>query len=380
MEEKQNKDLELNAEEKEAIEKEFPSTEASDDSGELSETTEISDKSEDVAEATEEETDNGESEGNEVSEGDGEGTKEEETSTEEKIEEEADTTPSDETAVVEEETKTEDVVEDIKDTPEVEELKAKLADLEEEKQITKAINDLEKAINKNKQDLDLFRDKVREKVIDECLRYGVPVDMDIQEMKQVAPDKFNILQQILQKADVVTNEVIDGINAAEDKMRDEIIRSRAVKEMAKYTLTEEEAQETCNAFIRILREVGVKDFTEDIADKVGFAVARAKMIVSGKKPAEQPKVEEVKAPVVEEPKKEEPKVKVVKKDLEEFKDSAVVGEKLPSGAITKENVMEIYTSKTGKERLQFFAEHQDLIAQAYREAGGSKYTDNRRRY
>jgi len=378
MEENQNKDLELNVEEKEEIEKEFPSTEAGDDSGELSETTEVSDKPEDVAETTEEDTNNGEGEGNEVPEGDGEGTKEEKP-TEEKVEEEADTTPSDENAVVEEEPKTEDVIEDIKDTPEVEELRAKLADLEEEKQITKAINDLEKTINKNKQDLDLFRDKVREKVIDECLRYGVPVDMDIQEMKQVAPDKFNILQQILQKADVVTNEVIDGINATEDKMRDEIIRSRAVKEMAKYTLTEEEAQETCNTFIRILHEVGVKDFAEDIADKVSFAVARAKMIISGKKPVEQPKVEEVKAPV-EEPKKEEPKVEVVKKDLEEFKDSAVVGEKLPSGAITKENVMEIYTSKTGKERLQFFAEHQDLIAQAYREAGGSKYTDNRRRY
>lgn len=378
MEEKQDKDLKLNAEEKEVIENEFPSTEASNDSGELSEATEVSDEPEDVAETTKEETDSGEGEGNEISEGDGEDTREEKPA-EEKIEEELDTTPSDETTVVEEETKAEDVVEDIKDTPEVEELRAKLADLEEEKQITKAINDLEKTINKNKQDLDLFRDKVREKVIDECLRYGVPVDMDIQEMKQVAPDKFNILQQILQKADVVTNEVIDGINAAEDKMRDEIIRSRAVKEMAKYTLTEEEAQETCNTFVRILREVGVKDFAEDIADKVGFAVARAKMIVSGKKPVEQPKVEEVKAPV-EEPKKEEPKVEVVKKDLEEFKDSAVVGEKLPSGAITKENVMEIYTSKTGKERLQFFAEHQDLIAQAYREAGGSKYTDNRRRY
>lgn len=377
--EDQNKDLELNMGEREEIEKEFPSTEAGNDSGELSEATEVSDKSEDVAETTEEETDNGEGEGNEISEGDGEDSKEEEPK-EEKVEEEADTTPSDESAVVEEETKTEDVVEDIKDTPEVEELRAKLADLEEEKEIAKAINDLEKTINKNKQDLDLFRDKVREKVIDECLRYGVPVDMDIQEMKQVAPDKFNILQQILQKADVVTNEVIDGINAAEDKMRDEIIRSRAVKEMAKYALTEEEAQETCNTFIRILHEVGVKDFTEDIADKVGFAVARAKMVISGKKPVEQPKVEEVKAPVVEEPKKEEPKVEVVKKDLEEFKDSAAVGEKLPSGAITKENVMEIYTSKTGKERLQFFAEHQDLIAQAYREAGGSKYTDNRRRY
>lgn len=383
---------------KEELEQEFPTTETGNDEGELQQADEASNQPEEVEDGTRE--------GEEVREEIPEGGKPTEIEEDQKTEVEdtedsntsedevSDTASSEETTVVEEGEDKGETQEEIDATPvvsdEVKELKSKLEELEFEKEINSSIADYEKLVDKNKRDLAEFHEVLKSRIADECARYGVPMDMSVDEMKQVAPDKFNILSQILHKADEVTNGVINEIKNSEALKAQEVIFKRAGKAMAKFKLTEDQIKEASNTFVKIMHESGIRDLGEDLEAKVELAVAYAKMIHKDLektsddviKTVEDAKevVEDVKETTKDVKEAVEKVVTPIKKDLDAFKEGVKVTSESAAGAINEDNVMEVYLSKQGKDRQAFFKEYQDLLAKVCRRNGGAKYTDNRRRY
>lgn len=316
----------------------------------------------------------------EVSEGDGEDT--EDSTEEEKVEEdsseEVDTKDSNSSSVENEGEQSVDVEEKTDDAPtEIDELKAKIEELEAEKEIDSAMKELEDLRVQHKQDLDSLDNMTKHRIIEECNRYGVPVDMDINEMKEVAPDKFNILQQIVGKADEVRNQVQVEMQEIERKKATELVFSKAEKELKKYKLSQEQLQEAAITFVDIMHETGIKNLKEDIAAKVELAVARAKMIkadIDVTVEAGKKVVEDVKEAIKDVAK--ETADKPMKKSLDEFKESATVGEKAQAEPINENNVLAIWRSKEGADRLEFFKEHQDLIQKAYISDPSNGYKNN----
>lgn len=310
--------------------------------------------------------------------------------TEEKVEEK-DTTLPEETTVVEEHEKTEEVVEEPEISPEVLELQEKVAAFEREKEIEEAIKSFEETKKNNQKQLEEFHNTIGQRIVDECARYGVPIDMDIDKMRVEAPDKFNILQNILAKADEVTNQVIDDIANKERQEAQQIVFRKAGEAMRKYKLTPEQVQAAADTFVEIMHDTGIKNLGKDLEVKVELAVAHAKMIKADldkvkedvvktvedtKKAIEE--VKEAKADTISDVKAEEaPKEEVKEDKLAEFKESATPGDIAGAEPINESNVEAIYASKTGKDRLKFFAEHKDLLMKNMK---GMPYSDNRRVY
>ena len=225
-------------------------------------------------------------------------------------------------------------------------------------------NDL---VVKHKSEFSEFQDLVKQRVHEECVKYGIPMDMDFEEMRIEHPDKYNILQHIFNKADEAEHKVLQEIANEEREAVNNIIIKKAGVEMTKYDLTQEQSVETAKTFFEIMNNVGLKDFGEDLKAKVEFAVARAKMI----KPSVDKVVEDVKEGIdatkktVEDTKeviKEVKEAVVEAKKLDDFKEGAVVeGTPSKETPINEENVMAIYNSKKGDDRIAFFKEHKDLI-------------------
>lgn len=318
--------------------------------------------------------------GEETSEGDGEDT---EDSTKEKVEEEnsskeVDTKDLNSSSVENEGEQSVDTERKTDNTPtELDELKAKIEELEAEKELDSAIKELEDLRVQHQQDLDSLDNMTKRRIIEECNRYGVPVDMDINEMKEFAPDKFNILQQIVGKADEVRNQVQVEMQEVERKKATELVFSKAEKELKKYKLSQEQLQEAAITFVDIMHETGIKNLKEDIAAKVELAVARAKMIkadIDVTVKAGKKVVEDVKEAIKDVA--EETANKPMKKSLDEFKESATVGEKAQAEPINEHNVLAIWRSKEGTDRLDFFKEHQDLIQKAYISDPSNGYKNN----
>lgn len=375
---------------KEELLNETPSTE---EAGGVNESSEVQVSAEDTTEpevgqdeptegAGEDEVDadEGGKAGEEVSEGDGEDTEDstEEGKVEEDSSEEVDTKDSNSSSVENEGEQSVDVEEKTDDAPtEIDELKAKIEELEAEKEIDSAMKELEDLRVQHKQDLDSLDNMTKHRIIEECNRYGVPVDMDINEMKEVAPDKFNILQQIVGKADEVRNQVQVEMQEIERKKATELVFSKAEKELKKYKLSQEQLQEAAITFVDIMHETGIKNLKEDIAAKVELAVARAKMIkadIDVTVEAGKKVVEDVKEAIKDVAK--ETADKPMKKSLDEFKESATVGEKAQAEPINENNVLAIWRSKEGADRLEFFKEHQDLIQKAYISDPSNGYKNN----
>lgn len=375
---------------KEELLNEVPSTEEIKETDESSEvqvsaenTTEPEAGQDEQAEGTREEEvadDEGGEAGEEVFEGDGEDTEgsTEEGKVEEDSSEEVDTKDLNSSSVENEGEQRVDVEKKTDDTPtELDELKAKIEELEAEKEIDNAMKELEDLRVQHKQGLDSLDNMTKRRIIEECNRYGVPVDMDINEMKEVAPDKFNILQQIVTKADEVRNQVQVEMQEVERKKATELVFSKAEKELKKYKLSQEQLQEAAITFVDIMHETGIKNLKEDIAAKVELAVARAKMIkadIDVTVEAGKKVVEDVKEAIKDVA--EETANKPMKKSLDEFKESATVGEKAQAEPINEHNVLAIWRSKEGTDRLEFFKEHQDLIQKAYISDPSNGYKNN----
>lgn len=383
---KQQEIIEEQKEEEKQVQQEvledIPSTEdnveTDDATGELQGTDEGSDKSEEVEDSAGEGGEAGEGVSEESESGEsvqqaeqGEANKEPETVGEPPVEEQeqVDETEKEEEEVQQDGQEETPQVDDKE--KELEELRVKVAEIEEERATETAITEFETLKANNDRELQDFNQRVFQDIKTLCAHYGVPMDMDFEEMRQVHPDKYNILQQILHQADEATAAKEAEIAEVEHNKALDMVFKKADKVMQKYNLSPEVAQEACNTFVAIMHDAGIKNLKDDLAAKVELAVARAKMIAGDvkdvKKDVEkvvedvEKTVEDVKDAIVDVA-KEAPKME---KSLDEFKEGASVGEKANAEPINESNVLQLWQAKEGDDRLAFFKQHQDLIQRAY---------------
>lgn len=295
--------------------------------------------------------------------------KEQEQKPEEKVEEEEKETV-DKQAEEEEEDK----------QKEIEELNAKLAEMEFDKKEAENIRqyqiDRANIEEQVKQQTDLLSTKLNEAFA----HFGIDPNKTLDELKAEDVTKAAIAQGLIDSAMQKRDEAINKARQEITKMEDELIFNRVEKEVEKYHLTPEQMKATAETFIAIMNETGIADLAEDLRAKVKLAVAQAVMdnprvkkeeeIIKKEDKKELETIEEV--PVVEE--EEPPKVEKVieeeapiKPDLSEFKEG-VDGGTTPTAAVTEDNIIETIAALPYRERTKFITENYDLYMSAMRKA------------
>lgn len=275
---------------------------------------------------------------------------------------------------------TEEEVEEEDKQKEIEELNAKLAEMEFDKKEAENIRqyqiDRANIEEQVKQQTDLLSTKLNEAFA----HFGIDPNKTLDELKAEDVTKAAIAQGLIDSAMQKRDEAINKARQEITKMEDELIFNRVEKEVEKYHLTPEQMKATAETFIAIMNETGIADLAEDLRAKVKLAVAQAVM--------DNPRVEKeeeeipkkgdekeletiVEVPVVEE---EPPKVeKVVEKetpikpDLSEFKEG-VDGGTTPTAAVTEDNIIETIAALPYRERTKFITENYDLYMSAMRKA------------
>ena len=264
---------------------------------------------------------------------------------------------------------------------EIEELNAKLAEMEFDKKEAENIRqyqvDRANIEEQVKQQTDLLSTKLNEAFA----HFGIDPSKTLDELKAEDVTKAAIAQGLIDSAMQKRDEAINKARQEITKMEDELIFNRVEKEVEKYHLTPEQMKATAETFIAIMNETGIADLAEDLRAKVKLAVAQAVMDNPRveKEEEEIPKkgdekeletIEEV--PVVKEEEKK-PKVEEVveeespKPDLSEFKEG-VDGGTTPTAAVTEDNIIETIAALPYRERTKFITENYDLYMTAMRKA------------
>lgn len=300
--------------------------------------------------------------------------KEQEQKPEEKAEEEEE---EEETA----DKQAEEEVEEEDKQKEIEELNAKLAEMEFDKKEAENIRqyqiDRANVEEQVKQQTDLLSTKLNEAFA----HFGIDPNKTLDELKAEDVTKAAIAQGLIDSAMQKRDEAINKARQEITKMEDELIFNRVEKEVEKYHLTPEQMKATAETFIAIMNETGIADLAEDLRAKVKLAVAQAVMdnprvekkeeeIIKKEDKKELETIEEV--PIVEE--EEPPKVEKVveeetptKPDLSEFKEG-VDGGTTPTAAVTEDNIIETIAALPYRERTKFITENYDLYMTAMRKA------------
>ena len=264
---------------------------------------------------------------------------------------------------------------------EIEELNAKLAEMEFDKKEAENIRqyqvDRANIEEQVKQQTDLLSTKLNEAFA----HFGIDPSKTLDELKAEDVTKAAIAQGLIDSAMQKRDEAINKARQEITKMEDELIFNRVEKEVEKYHLTPEQMKATAETFIAIMNETGIADLAEDLRAKVKLAVAQAVMdnprvekkeeeIIKKEDKKELETVKEV--PVVEE--EEPPKVEKVveeeeptKPDLSEFKEG-VDGGTTPTAAVTEDNIIETIAALPYRERTKFITENYDLYMSAMRKA------------
>nr|DAQ09812.1 MAG TPA: hypothetical protein [Caudoviricetes sp.] len=264
---------------------------------------------------------------------------------------------------------------------EIEELNAKLAEMEFDKKEAENIRqyqiDRANVEEQVKQQTDLLSTKLNEAFT----HFGIDPNKTLDELKAEDTTKAAIAQGLIDSAMQKRDEAINKARQEITKMEDELIFNRVEKEVEKYHLTPEQMKATAETFIAIMNETGVADLAEDLRAKVKLAVAQAVMdnprvekeeeITEKEDGKELETIEEV--PVVkeeEEPLKVEEVVEEetqIKPDLSEFKEG-VDGGTTPTAAVTEDNIIETIAALPYRERTKFITENYDLYMTAMRKA------------
>ena len=296
--------------------------------------------------------------------------KEQEQKSEEKAEEE-------ETA----DKQAEEEVEEEDKQKEIEELNAKLAEMEFDKKEAENIRqyqiDRANIEEQVKQQTDLLSTKLNEAFA----HFGIDPNKTLDELKAEDVTKAAIAQGLIDSAMQKRDEAINKARQEITKMEDELIFNRVEKEVEKYHLTPEQMKATAETFIAIMNETGIADLAEDLRAKVKLAVAQAvmdnprvkkeeKAIPEKGDEKELEAIEEV--PVVKEEEKKPKAEEVVeeeppKPDLSEFKEG-VDGGTTPTAAVTEDNIIETIAALPYRERTKFITENYDLYMSAMRKA------------
>ncbi len=245
--------------------------------------------------------------------------KEQEQKPEEKAEEEEETVDKQAEEEVEEEDK----------QKEIEELNAKLAEMEFDKKEAENIRqyqiDRANIEEQVKQQTDLLSTKLNEAFA----HFGIDPNKTLDELKAEDVTKAAIAQGLIDSAMQKRDEAINKARQEITKMEDELIFNRVEKEVEKYHLTPEQMKATAETFIAIMNETGIADLAEDLRAKVKLAVAQAVM--------DNPRVE-----------KEE--------------------EEIPERGNNEDNIIETIAALPYRERTKFITENYDLYMSAMRKA------------
>ena len=264
---------------------------------------------------------------------------------------------------------------------EIEELNAKLAEMEFDKKEVENIRqyqiDRANIEEQVKQQTDLLSTKLNEAFA----HFGIDPNKTLDELKAEDVTKAAIAQGLIDSAMQKRDEAINKARQEITKMEDELIFNRVEKEVEKYHLTPEQMKATAETFIAIMNETGIADLAEDLRAKVKLAVAQAVMDNPRveKKEEETPEKEDEKeletieeVPVVEEEEKKPKAEEVVeeespKPDLSEFKEG-VDGGTTPTAAVTEDNIIETIAALPYRERTKFITENYDVYMSAMRKA------------
>ena len=276
---------------------------------------------------------------------------------------------------------TEEEVEEEDKQKEIEELNAKLAEMEFDKKEAESIRqyqiDRANIEEQVKQQTDLLSTKLNEAFA----HFGIDPSKTLDELKAEDVTKAAIAQGLIDSAMQKRDEAINKARQEITKMEDELIFNRVEKEVEKYHLTPEQMKATAETFIAIMNETGIADLAEDLRAKVKLAVAQAVMDNPRveKKEEEIPEKEDEKeletieeVPAVKEEEKKPKAEEVVeeespKPDLSEFKEG-VDGGTTPTAAVTEDNIIETIAALPYRERTKFITENYDLYMSAMRKA------------
>ena len=370
-------DVEINQEEldqqEQQLTEEFPVTEPEKVPGTENTNCEVDDTEQEEEKTPPEGTDVGEK----VSEGDGqEKQKEEENVEEGKEETPPDTVEQNDSSVQDD---TNEIVDDVLDqqgTPPTrtpEDLLAEIEDLKFEKETQEQINNFSEIVEKQRADYANFQQALEKKVMEEFNKFGIPLDADVDELKEVDPSKYQILNNIITNAQRIDAQVSAELKKPIIEASENIVFRVAGTQMKKYNLTQEQYKEAAATFVQIMNKTGIEDLGPDLKNKVELAVARAKMIVDTGKEVISKAKDNVKE-AIEETKQV---IKDAGKKIEDYTKAATPGSTSKAAPVGEDNVMELYLSKNGNDRIAFFQKHKDLIMKKLKD-NGMPYSDNRR--
>lgn len=272
------------------------------------------------------------------------------------------------------------------EVPNIDELNAKLAELEFEKKEAENIRAYQSKRNEIETNLMSHTDMLTRKLNEAFEHFGIDPNKTMDELKAEDMTKAAIAQGLIDSAMQKRDEAINQAKKAISEMEDNLIFDRVEKEVQKYNLTPDQMRATADTFIKIMNEVGINDLGEDLKAKVKLAVAQAVMdnprvekpkepevpeekttkelavkeektevpTEDNKKPAEEEK------PVVEE---EEP----AKPDLSEFKEG-IDGGAVGADTVTEDNVLEKLAALPYRERTKFLTDNFDTYTRAMTKA------------
>lgn len=284
--------------------------------------------------------------------------------------------------------------EEVDDTVnELEELRQKVKNFEDEKEIRTQVEEFVKIKNAKEHEFDNFMATLGENYINTLKKYGIDTTKTIEEITQDDPAKGEIAIKITEQAEQIKQQKAREIANVVDSEYHKVVFTKAEKEFAKFNLTYEQQKAAADNFVNIVLQLGVQDLGNDITEKVKFAVGRA--IMEHPKEAEKvapATVEEI-AEVVEEKanepandnnenNKEEKQEEKITDETKEEKENKVEEQKEPpvipidefkegivsSGAsvetLSEDNILEVLAKVPFKERTAFYMKHYDMIEKA----------------
>ena len=268
----------------------------------------------------------------------------------------------------------------------IDELNAKLAELEFEKKEAENIRAYQSKRNEIETNLMSHTDMLTKKLNEAFEHFGIDPNKTMNELKAEDMTKAAIAQGLIDSAMQKRDQAINQAKKAISEMEDNLIFDRVEKEVQKYNLTPDQMRATADTFIQIMNEVGIKDLGEDLKAKVKLAVAQAVMdnprVETPKKPeapaekttkesatkeekTEVPTEDKKKPAEVEKPvvKEEEP----AKPDLSEFKEG-IDGGTVGADTVTEDNVLEKLAALPYRERTKFLTDNFDTYTRAMTKA------------
>lgn len=267
----------------------------------------------------------------------------------------------------------------------IDNIKAELAALQEEKEINMHVQNLQNVYA----DADRIHDNILNNLqlaINQTLEAnGIDPSKSLEELKD-DETKFKVAQGIIAEAMQVKETEERKLSEAVAEKEREAVFKVAENEFKKYEMTEEQKEVAADTFVKIFAQVGMADLADDLKTKVKLSVAQARMdkpevkaaVVEEKVEEEKNKKEEkvdtaisdTPSEKIEEEKVEKEEVKPdvppATPDISDFKESATAQTASAPASINVDNILDKLAALPFKERTQFLMDNMDIYNEAMR--------------